>query len=36
VLKGKVVEEYDFICLEVNFMKRLAVADRERMSERAG
>lgn len=36
VLKGKVVEEYDFVCLEVNFMKRLAVADRERMSETAG
>lgn len=36
VLKGKVVEEYDFICLEVNFMKRLAVADRERMSEAVG
>ncbi len=33
VLKGKVVEEYDFVSMEVNFMKRLPVVDRERMSE---
>lgn len=32
-LKGKVVEEYDFISIEVNAMKRLSVIDRERMPE---
>jgi DNA polymerase-3 subunit alpha len=32
-LKGKVVEEYDFISIEVNTMKRLSVIDRERMPE---
>lgn len=32
-LKGKVVEEYDFITIEVSAMKRLSVIDRERMPE---
>lgn len=32
-LKGKVMEEYDFVSIEVNAMKRLAVVDRERMPE---
>jgi len=36
VMKGKVVEEYDFISLEVNAMKRLSVVDRERMAEPIG
>jgi DNA polymerase-3 subunit alpha len=30
-LKGKVVEDQDFITLEVNYMKRLAMVDREKM-----
>lgn len=30
VIKGKVVEEYDFVSIEVIAMKRLAVADREK------
>lgn len=34
VLKGKVVEEYDFISIEVSAMKRLPVVDRERMPEK--
>jgi len=33
LLKGKVVEEYDFISIEVNEMKHLPVIDREVMSE---
>jgi DNA polymerase-3 subunit alpha len=28
-LKGKVVEEYDFVSIEVEYMKRLATVDRE-------
>ncbi len=28
-LRGKVVEEYDFLSIEVDYMKRLAVVDRE-------
>ncbi len=28
-IAGKVVEEYDFICLEVDYMKRLPMIDRE-------
>jgi DNA polymerase-3 subunit alpha len=34
-LIGKVVEEYDFISIEVNAMKRLPVVDRERMPEKS-
>ncbi len=30
-LKGKVVEEYDFVSIEVEYMKRLATVDRETM-----
>ena len=30
-LKGKVVVDQDFITLEVNYMKRLAMVDREKM-----
>jgi DNA polymerase-3 subunit alpha len=30
LIKGKVVEEYDFVSIEVMAMKRLAVADREK------
>jgi DNA polymerase-3 subunit alpha len=30
-LKGKVVEDQDFITLEVSYMKRLAMVDRENM-----
>lgn len=29
VLKGKVIEEYDFICLEVSLMKRLDTVERD-------
>ncbi len=31
VMKGKVMEEYDFISIEVSTMKRMPVIDRERM-----
>lgn len=30
-LKGKVVEEYDFVSIEVEYMKRLTTVDRETM-----
>jgi DNA polymerase-3 subunit alpha len=33
LLTGKVVEEYDFLSLEVSEMKRLPVIDREKMTE---
>ena len=33
VMKGKVVEEYDFITIEVSALKRLPMVDRERMPE---
>ena len=29
VLKGKVIEEYDFICLEISLMKRLDTVERD-------
>jgi DNA polymerase-3 subunit alpha len=28
-IRGKVMEEYDFICIDANYLKRLAVVDRE-------
>ena len=28
-IRGKVMEEYDFICIDVHYLKRLAVIDRE-------
>ena len=35
LLTGKVVEEYDFTSIEISEMKRLAVVDREKMTEPA-
>jgi DNA polymerase III subunit alpha len=31
-IRGKVVEEYDFICIEVSYLKRLPMQDREVLS----
>lgn len=31
-LRGKVVEEFDFICIEVSRMKRLSIIDREKIT----
>jgi DNA polymerase-3 subunit alpha len=34
MMKGKVTEEYDFVSLEVSEMRRMAVIDREKMTEK--
>jgi DNA polymerase-3 subunit alpha len=31
-IRGTVVEEYDFICIEANYLKRLPVIDREKIN----